>query len=110
MTMQNFDNPFLRFLEEDELGRRANFFGQPGVGGGGQQRQQFFGNLFPNVQNRFLGALGRQIQGGGSPTLSFTDFLQNNFDPRRELLKAPSFQTGQGTSGLVSPGRFLTSF
>ena len=109
MTMQNFDNPFTRFLEEDPLGRRAALFAQPGVSGGGLPRQQFFGNLFPQIENRFLGALGQQIQGGQAPTLSFTDFLKN-FNPRAELLKAPSFQTGQGTSGLVSPARFLTAF
>ena len=110
MTMQNFDNPFLRFLEEDPLGRRAALFAQPGVSGGGYQSQHFFANLFPQVENRFLGALGQQIQSGQAPTLSFTDFLQNNFNPRAELLKAPAYQTGQGTSGLVSPARFLTAF
>ena len=108
--MQNFDNPFLRFLEEDPIGRRAALFAQPGVSGGGYSRQNFFGNLFPQVENRFLGALGQQIQGGGAPTLQFQDFLQNNFNPRAELLKAPAYQTGQGISGLVSPARFLTSF
>jgi hypothetical protein len=108
--IEAFDNPFLRFLEEDPLGRRAALFGQPGVSGGGYQRQNFFANLFPQVENRFLGALGQQIQSGQAPTLSFTDFLQNNFNPRAELLKAPAYQSGQGTSGLVSPARFLTAF
>ena len=110
MTMQNgFPNPFLDFLETDQ-GRRAAFFGAtPGFNQGGS-RQQFFTSLFPQFENRYLGALGQQVQGGGAPTLSFTDFLQNNFNPRAELLKAPAYQSGQGTSGLVSPARFLTAF
>jgi len=110
MAMQNeLFNPFKDFLETDQ-GRKAAFFGAtPGFNQGGS-RQQFFSNLFPQFENRFLGALGQQIQGGGAPTLQFQDFLQNNFDPRAELLKAPAYQSGQGTSGLVSPGRFLTSF
>ena len=110
MTMQNgFPNPFLDFLETDQ-GRRAAFFGAtPGFNQGGS-RQQFFTNLFPQFENRYLGALGQQIQGGGAPTLQFQDFLQNNFNPRAELLKGPTYQTGQGISGLVSPARFLTSF
>ena len=110
MPMQNgFPNPFLDFLETDQ-GRRAAFFGAtPGFNQGGS-RQQFFTNLFPQVENRFLGALGQQIQSGQAPTLSFTDFLQNNFNPRAELMKSPTYQSGQGTSGLVSPARFLTAF
>ena len=108
MTMQNGAfNPFEDFLETDQ-GRRAAFFG--GIPNFTGSRQQFFSNLFPQFENRFLGALGRQIQGGGAPTLTFENFRRENFDPRRELLKAPSFQTGTGTSGLVSPARFLTSF
>ena len=110
MTMQNFDNPFLRFLEEDPLGRRAALFAQPGVSGGGYQRQNFFANLFPQVENRFLGALGQQIQSGQAPTLRFQDFISDNFNPRAELMKSPTYQSGQGTSGLVSPARFLTAF
>ena len=102
-------NPFRDFLETDQ-GRRAAFFGGvPGFQQGGN-RQQFFTNLFPQFENRYLGALGQQIQSGQAPTLSFTDFLQNNFNPRAELMKSPTYQSGQGTSGLVSPARFLTAF
>ncbi len=97
---------FGQFLEEDPLGRRAAFFGQPGVQGGGFNQQRFFGNLFPQVENRFLGQLGSQILGGGEPTAQFTDFLgQQNFG--REFLRAPTFQTGRQKQGLVSPTRFL---
>lgn len=114
MTMQGFQNPFLDFLEETETGRRASFFANVGnfnqqqpFSGLGFQGQQFAANLFPQVQNRFLGALGNQINTGQQPNLRFTDFLRNNFDFRREFLRAPTFQTGRSTSGLVSPARFL---
>ena len=103
-------NPFLDFLEQTDLGRRAAFFGAtPGFNQGGS-RQQFFTNLFPQFENRYLGALGQQIQSDQAPTLRFQDFFQNNFNPRAELMKSPTYQSGQGTSGLVSPARFLTAF
>ena len=104
------NNPFLDFLEDTELGRRAAFFGSIPNFGAPSSRSQFFGNLYPQIENRFLGALGRQVQGGQAPDLRFQDFISNNFNPRAELLKAPAYQSGQGTSGLVSPARFLTSF
>lgn len=108
-TIGGISNPFQDFLETEQ-GRRAAFFGAtPGFSQGGN-RQQFFTNLFPQFENRFLGALGQQIQGGGAPTLTFQNFLSENFDPRREILKASPFQTGLGTTGLVSPGRQLFSF
>ncbi len=121
MTMQGFpnfnpENPFLRFLESD-IGRRSAFFAQPGVGGGGGfGRERFFQNLFPQIENRFLGQLGQQTLGGGAPTLTFTDFLgqgaggaggTGGFNANREFLRAPNFQTGRQTQGLVSPTRFL---
>ena len=111
MTMQNnFANPYQDFLEGTNLGRRAAFFsGIPNFGQSASQ-QQFFTNLFPQFENRYLGALGQQIQSDQAPTLRFQDFFQNNFNPRAELMKSPTYQSGQGTSGLVSPARFLTAF
>jgi|TARA_R110002126_G_scaffold21398_9_gene77362 hypothetical protein len=111
MTMQNnFANPYQDFLEGTNLGRRAAFFsGIPNFGQPASQ-QQFFTNLFPQFENRYLAALGRQIQSGEAPTLQFQNFVSDNFNPRAELLKAPTYQSGQGTSGLVSPARFLTAF
>jgi len=103
-------NPFLDFLEQTDQGRRAAFFGGIPNYGQSASQQQFFTNLFPQIENRFLGALGRQIQSDQAPTLQFQDFLQNNFNPRAELMKSPTYQSGQGTSGLVSPARFLTAF
>ena len=104
-------NPFLDFLNdiEDPFGARANFFSRinPTLP---NQAQQFLGNQFGDFSNRFLGAIGRDIRQGATPTQTFSQFLSENFDPRQSLLKAPSFQTGQGTSGLVSPARFLTAF
>ena len=104
MTMQN--NPFLDFLEQDQ-GRRAAFFGAvPGFGRNPNQ-ERFFTNRFQGFENRFLGALGRQIESGQAPTLKFRNFLSQNFDPFAELQRASPFETGRGTANLRSPGRFL---
>jgi hypothetical protein len=106
------NNPFSGFFEEDPEGQRALFFGQPGVRGLPQNSvaQGFIGNqLFNQANNKFLSALGQQFLGGGVPTLTRRDFFSNpdNFNARREFLRAPGFQTGRSTSGLLSTGRFL---
>ena len=66
MTMQPF-NAFQDFLEESDVGQRANFFSRAGTGGT-PTRTRFFENQFANIQNQFLGALGAQIRGGEQPT------------------------------------------
>ena len=45
-------------------------------------QQKYFQNQFSNVQNQYLGKLGQQIMGGGAPSLSFTDYLQQYFAPQ----------------------------
>ena len=106
------NNPFSGFFESDPEGQRALFFGQPGVQGLPQntRAQSFLSNvLFPQVNNRFLGALGKQFLEGGTPTLTRRDFFSNpdNFNAQREFRRAPSYETGRNTSGLLSAGRFL---
>ena len=104
MVTQNL--PFLDFLEESELGRRANFFGrinQPLNFGS----TNFANQLFQQRQNSFLGTLGRQVQAGEAPSATFTDELNRNFNFARQLRRAPVSQTGLGTSQFTSPGRFL---
>jgi len=85
--------PFQDFLEGSETGARVNFQGRiPQSFGFGQQ--DFLSGLFQPTFNRYMGSLGRQISGGQAPTLSFTQFLNENFNPQRELLRAPSSFTG----------------
>ena len=89
MTMQPFD-PGSFFdvgsLEETEFGRRALFesFIPPSFG---QVQQQQLGTLFQPTFNRFLGQIGGQIRGGEDPTQSFTQFLEQNFNPQRQALR-----------------------
>ena len=49
--------PFQDFLEESDVGLRANFFSRPGTSGT-PTRSRFFQNEFQNIQNLFLGRLG----------------------------------------------------
>ena len=80
------NNPFLGFLEGNDQGARANYFGRvPQTFGLGQQQQ--IGTLFEPTFNRYLGMLGQQIMGGGAPTMKFTDYLSQNFNPQRELAR-----------------------
>lgn len=65
-------------------------------------------NLFPNFQNQFFGNLGTRIEQEREP-ISFTDFLNNDFNFNRQIRRAPSSQTGGGISRLTSPARFLFS-
>lgn len=85
------------WLEETEEGRRAGFFGRFGNLRGNQQA--FAQSLYQPTFNRFLGELGRQAQ-GGFPNLRFQDFLTNDFNAQRELLKMP--QSGSRLFGRPS--------
>ena len=88
MTSQPLeDNLLLDILESDPAGQRALFesFIPPGFG---QQQQRQLGTLFQPTFNRFLGQIGSQVrEGGGVPDLTFTQFLEQNFDPQRQLLQ-----------------------
>ena len=78
-------SPFFDAFEEDPVGRRANFQGRFTGFGAGQQNQ--LGTLFEPTFNRFLGMLGQQIMGGDKPNATFTNYLQQNFNPQRELAR-----------------------
>ena len=82
-----FDNPFLGFLEESDIGLRANLFSRPETRGT-PARSRFFQNQFADIQNQFLGQLGAQIRGGEAPTLTCENFL-NDFDLDRAFSGAP---------------------
>jgi len=102
MTMFN-TSPFLDFLEGSEFGPRINFLSRmPSSFGTGQQ--QAFSNLFQPTFNQFLGRLGGQIRQGQPPTLSFNDFLNQSFNPQREMARFPSFTS---SPRLMSPTRFF---
>lgn len=108
MTMQPFENPFLDFLGEDEIGRRASFFSRPGTRGT-PTRSRFFENQFDTIQNQFLGQLGAQIRGGEAPTLTFEKFL-GDFNFNREFLAAPPAFRGQFPSRFAPRTRSFFTF
>jgi hypothetical protein len=104
----NRTNPFFEFFETTPEGRRANFFArinQPLNFG----TTSFANQQFHQSENAFLGSLGRQILAGQPPTATFQDELNSNFNFARQLRRAPTSQTGRGTSRFASPGRFLLS-
>lgn len=84
MTQSPFgrDNPFFEGFETDPEGRRANYFGrlqaQPRKS---PNQQKFFEGQFEEIQNRYLGQLGRMVHSGQAPTKTLDDFLQEYFAP-----------------------------
>jgi hypothetical protein len=95
MTMQQgfFDNPFASFLEDPDVGHRASFFSRPETRGT-RGRRRFFANLFPDIQNQFLGALGAQIRAGQQPTQTFENLL-GGLDFNRLFAGAAPSERGQ---------------
>lgn len=71
-------------------------------------RQFISSSLFPAAENEFFGALGRRIEQGQDP-ITFTDFLNNDFNLQRRIRRTPSQQVGSSISRLTSPARFLFS-
>ena len=84
-----FADPFV--LEESELGRQALFSSFLPTQANPSQAQQFQG-LFQPTFNQFLGQLGAQVRQGQAPELTFTQFLEEQFDPQRALLRLPNAQ------------------
>lgn len=95
MTMQPF--PFLdpNELEATDLGRQT-LFNSFLPGNANPFQQQLFGQLFEPTFNQFLGQLGSQIKSGQAPTLTFNNFLNEQFNPQRALLRLPDFGKGGG--------------
>lgn len=85
-------------LEGTDLGREVLFQSLlPGNASPTQALQ--FQSLFQPVFTQFLGELGSRVRNGGEPNLTFDQFLSENFDPQRALLRLP----GTRSTGLGSP-------
>jgi hypothetical protein len=96
---------FLDLFGVDDPGRRLIFESFLPENLLGQQRQQLSAQFQPTF-NRFLGGLGRQLRtGGGAPQQTFRGFLEQQFDPQRQLLRMPSLSAGR-TTPLVTPTLF----
>ena len=97
--------PFQDFLEESDIGLRANFFSRPGTRGT-PTRSRFFEGQFASIQNQFLGRLGAQIRGGQPPTTTFGGFL-DAFDFNNFFASQPPAFRGQFPSRFSPRTRFL---
>ena len=78
---------FREVFEGDPLGRRGLFEAQLPQNIVAQQRQQLSA-LYEPTFNKYLGNL---VQ---NPSLQFTDFLSNDFNPQRERGRLPGLNTG----------------
>ncbi len=91
---------FLRLLEGTDIGERTLFQSiSPFPGSIGLDRQ--FQSLFTPTFNQFLGALGGQIRSGQEPTLTFNEFLTEQFDPLRAVVQLPGSRTDVAAGGTL---------
>lgn len=107
MTMGQWPgNDLSDLFESDEQGRRAIFGARFGNLNPYQQRQSQ--SLYEPTFNRYLAEMGKYILQGQAPTQSFTNYINQNFNPQRELLRLPQSDTtrllGQGTRYNLFPG------
>lgn len=84
-------NPFfdLGLLDNSETANRM-FFNSFLPTGASPSQARGFQNLFSPTFNTFLGQMGAQLRAGQVPTQNFRDYLQEQFDPQRELLRISS--------------------
>ncbi len=104
------DSPFADFFETTDLGRRAQFQAtRPANQTAGQRRFNPF--AFEDAMNSFLSRLGTQFNTGQVPNATLAGELASQFSTpgqqQRRRARAPVFQSGLGTGGLVGPLRRL---
>jgi hypothetical protein len=101
-------NVFQQFLEEEP--RAAYFALDKPFGSTSTPRQKgFFQNQFQNIQDEYLGALGRQIKDDRLPTLRFSDFLKDFPFSKRYAATPPQYR-GDFPRQFSPPTRFLFNF
>ena len=99
-------NPWLDFLESAEQGPQINFYSRLPENQTYNQRR-FGQDLFGDMWTQYLGQLGKQVRGGGAPTLKYNDYLDQNLNFDRSFRAAPQFQTGTQTNRLSPFTRYL---
>lgn len=70
-------NPWLPFLEDNPQALYTAMLNQRG---GSNNFLNYWNKNFSNVQDKYMGSLGTQILGGQSPTTTFKDWLENQFN------------------------------
>lgn len=98
---------FLRNLQEEEP--RLPYFASVGQQGRSPNERRVLSNLFGDVYNEYLGALGQEAQQGFIPQASFQEFLAANPLSERYSAMAPSL-AGRGTRRFSPTTRWLTSY
>ena len=79
-------------LEGTDMGRQVLFQSLLPRAASPLQSLQFQ-DLFRPVFTQFLGELGARVRNGAEPDLTFDQFLAENFDPQRALLRLPGLRS-----------------
>ena len=108
MPNDNFlgQNVFQQFLDDVP---QAGYFALDQPYGKSPKQRRFFQNQFQNLQNEYIGDLGRQIQSGQLPTLQWTDFLEKFPFSERYAAMPPQYR-GDFPRQFSSPTRFLYNY
>lgn len=94
---------FLARLDETDLGRQLLFQSLLPANATNTQQAQFQ-SLYGSTFTQFLTQLGQQIRQGSEPDLTFDEFLTQEFDPNRALLRLP------GSASPLSGGRTIYNY
>jgi len=75
------NSPLFEGFETDPVGQRANYFSHQDQFGSSPNRRKFFDQQFQDVQNQFLGRVGKMFKTGtGDPAKEdWTGFLSDYF-------------------------------
>jgi len=111
--MASSNNFFSDFLQE--VPQAAFYSGMPS--GTSPRQRRFFEDQYNPMRNRYMGALGQQIRQGQTPTLNFTDFL-NQPSPRgggmsplnQAFMEQPRYNRGMSAPSFNPRTRFLYGF
>ena len=91
------NSPWYEWLEEEPQAMYRGMLGGIGGRGRGQNFLDYWKSQYGNIYGDYMGRVGRQVLGGGDPTLSFYDFL-NQFDFGQEWAKMAPWARGESRS------------
>ena len=88
---------------------QAGYFSLDQPYGKSPRQRRCFQNQYQDVQNEYIGQLGRQIRSGQLPTLQWTDFLEKFPFSERYAAMPPQYR-GDFPRQFSSPTRFLYNY
>ena len=92
---ENYDF-FQHWLED--IPEAAYYSAEPFQGGFAPTAQRYWQGQYGNIQNQYMGELGKQLRAGQAPTKTFTDFLGDYPWTERYTAMGPRLRPGGATT------------